>query len=103
GHGLSHLVFERAGSGPESQIQIIAEIKKASPSRGVFVEALEPVTIARAYTEAGAVGISVVTEENYFRGSIEWMREVRLMVEREYGDRRPSILRKDFVVDSYQL
>ncbi len=82
---------------------IIAEIKKASPSRGVFAQQLDHRRIAREYTLAGAVGISVVTEPNYFLGDIQWLQDVRQLLQEEFPDTRPSILRKDFIFDRYQI
>jgi indole-3-glycerol phosphate synthase len=88
--------------GPET-VQIIAELKKASPSKGLLADKLDAVGIARAYLAGGATGISVVTEPNYFRGEIRWLKDVRLTLGREALDARPSLLRKDFVTDPYEL
>ncbi|HKX28233.1 MAG TPA: indole-3-glycerol phosphate synthase TrpC [Blastocatellia bacterium] len=77
-------------------IQIIAEIKRRSPSKGVVREAFDPVTIARNYSASGAAGISVLTEEDYFDGSLDHLRAVR-----EASDR--PVLRKDFIFDEYQV
>ncbi len=76
--------------------RIVAEIKRASPSRGWIRAECDPVEIARAYAAAGAAAISVLTEERFFRGSSETLRRVRSAVE-------VPLLRKDFVVDPYQL
>ena len=101
GHTLSRTI-ERGdlGRGP---VQIVAEIKKASPSRGAFVEHLDHQSIARSYALAGAAGISVLTEPNYFLGDIEHLREVRQLLQAEFPGTRPSVLRKDFLVDPYEL
>jgi len=77
--------------------KIIAEIKHASPSKGVLTEDFDPVAIAQCYQEAGADAISVLTEENYFRGDLGFIEQIR-----EAGVKLP-ILRKDFIFDSYQI
>jgi len=101
---LSEAIISRtrapSGSG---RIAVVAEIKKASPSRGQFVSELDPVSVARSYAAAGAVGISVVTEANYFQGELRWLREVRFGLENQPVGSRPSLLRKDFLTDPYEL
>lgn len=77
-------------------INIIAEIKKRSPSKGVIREDFDPVAIARSYTAGGAAAISCLTEEDFFDGSLEYLRSVR-------GVTHLPILRKDFIFDEYQL
>ncbi len=64
---------------------------------------LDHKAVARAYAAGGAAGISVLTEENYFLGSLEWMQEVRGLLSELYPNARPSILRKDFVVEPYEI
>ena len=92
------------GHAPASaSIQIIAEIKQASPSRGFLAPELDALRVARAYTLGGAAGISVLTEESYFLGSLDRLREVRLTLAREFPHERPSLLRKDFLVEPYEL
>jgi len=81
-----------ATSGPA----IIAEVKQASPSAGVIRREFNPVDIAREYKRAGARAISVLTEPLHFRGSLEDLSAVRLAADL-------PLLRKDFVVDEYQL
>ena len=101
---LSSAIATPRGSAPASSaVQVIAEIKKASPSKGVLAETLDPVAIARAYAAGGATAISVVTEPNYFQGDIEWLRDVRRALSKELPGTRPSLLRKDFVVHPYEL
>ena len=75
---------------------IIAEIKKASPSQGVISEDFHPVDTARAYKKAGAAAISVLTEPTHFQGSLDTLAKVRLAADL-------PLLRKDFIVDAYQL
>jgi indole-3-glycerol phosphate synthase len=91
------------GPAAAGRVAIVAEIKKASPSKGQFVSELDPVSIARSYAAAGAVGISIVTEANYFQGDLRWLREVRFGLENRPGSGRPSLLRKDFITDPYEL
>lgn len=77
-------------------INVIAECKRRSPSRGVLRVAYEPVAIATGYEQAGAAAISVLTEPGFFDGSLEHLESVRAAV-------RVPLLRKDFIVHEYQL
>ena len=77
-------------------INIIAEFKRRSPSKGMIREGANPIEIARAYREGGAVAMSVLTEEDYFAGSLEDLEQVKATVDL-------PVLRKDFIVDEYQL
>jgi len=102
--GLSRAITLPRGEPPAgAAVQIVAEIKKASPSRGVLAETLDPEAIAEAYTLGGAAGISVVTESNHFLGDLEWLSRVRRRLSRDHPGTRPSLLRKDFLVDPYEL
>lgn len=80
----------------EGPIKLIAEVKKASPSVGLIRADFDPVTIARIYDAHGATCISVLTDELYFQGHLDYLTAVRNAVER-------PVLRKDFILDSYQL
>jgi indole-3-glycerol phosphate synthase len=75
---------------------IIAEVKKASPSKGIIRSDFEPVEIARRYADCGAAAISVLTEERYFQGCLDYLARIREKV-------TLPLLRKDFLVDPYQL
>ena len=85
------------------RIQLIAEIKKASPSKGRLVSVLEHRALARTYTIGGAAGISVVTERKHFQGELQFMLDVRMSMKGYYPGGRPSTLRKDFLFDPYHL
>jgi len=80
-------------------VQLIAEVKKASPSRGVIRANFDPPEIARTYARNGASAISVLTESRYFQGSLEHLKSIREAL----GDRRLPLLRKDFIFDPYQV
>ncbi|NOX20723.1 MAG: indole-3-glycerol phosphate synthase TrpC [Nitrospirae bacterium] len=82
---------------PESTpIRYICEIKRASPSKGLIREDFSPVEIAQIYQDYGAACISVLTEEDYFQGSLDYLRQVRQTVQ-------VPLLRKDFIFDEYQI
>jgi len=83
-------------STPENPYRIIAEVKKASPSKGVIREDFDPLLIAQDYDKAGADAISVLTEPFFFQGNIEYLTQIR-----RYAS--PVLLRKDFIIDKYQL
>ncbi|MFQ5854572.1 MAG: indole-3-glycerol phosphate synthase TrpC [Anaerolineae bacterium] len=78
-------------------VRLIAEIKRASPSRGVFRADLEPVALAKTYAENGATAISVLTDEHFFQGHLDDLRKIK----RAYP--AVPVLRKDFLVDPYQV
>ncbi len=80
----------------QRSVRIIAEVKKASPSRGILCQQFDPVAIARAYGDGGAAAVSVLTEKNYFQGSIEYLAAIKEAIPL-------PVLRKDFIFDTYQL
>ena len=75
---------------------IIAEIKKASPSAGIISEDFDPIQKAKDYEAFGAAALSILTEEDFFLGSIEYLKEVKAITSL-------PILRKDFMIDEYQI
>ena len=77
-------------------INIIAEFKRRSPSKGMIRDGANPIDIARAYQAGGAVAMSVLTEEDYFDGSLDDLRQVKASVDL-------PVLRKDFIIDEYQV
>ena len=93
--------FERtpislAGVLRDRQLAVIAELKKASPSRNVIRNNFDPITIAQEYVTAGASALSVLTDSRYFQGQLSYIERLRDQVS-------VPLLRKDFIVDSYQL
>jgi len=86
----------RAALDKPGTVQIIAEVKKASPSAGVLRADFDPVAIARIYAEHGAACISVLTDEPFFQGHLRYLTAIRAAV-------TPPLLRKDFILDRYQL
>lgn len=88
-------IFRRA-IGRQGQVNVIAECKRRSPSRGVLREDYDPATIAGAYEEAGAAAISVLTEPTFFDGSLGDLHAVREVS-------GLPLLRKDFIIDAYQI
>jgi indole-3-glycerol phosphate synthase len=79
-----------------ARVRLIAEVKRASPSRGVLRQGLDPARQARAYEGAGAAAVSVLTDQRHFHGSLDDLVAVRAAV-------AVPVLRKEFVVDEYQL
>jgi indole-3-glycerol phosphate synthase len=77
-------------------IRLIAEVKQASPSRGMLNPNLNPTELAKTYAEGGAAAISVLTEANYFKGSIDYLTAIREVV-------GLPLLRKDFIFDTHQV
>lgn len=81
---------------PFGLANVIAEVKKASPSAGVMKANFDPVAQAKAYSQAGANALSVLTDEHYFKGHLSYLKMIRDVVPL-------PILRKDFMIDPYQL
>src|SRR3984885_6204148 len=77
-------------------IALIAEVKKASPSAGIICENFDPVKIAKEYEAAGASCLSVLTDEKFFQGSLDHLRQIRAAV-------KLPLLRKDFIIDERQI
>ena len=98
GPGRANGRLERAlrRGGASQPLKLLCEIKRASPSKGLLNERLEPVELARIYEAGGAAAISLVTEPDHFQGELAWVDLVRPEV-------ALPLLLKDFVVDSYQL
>src|SRR5205814_10000050 len=88
---LAALRRPRAGD-----VALIAEVKKASPSAGVICPDFDPVRIAREYEAAGASCLSVLTDEKFFQGSLDYLKQIRAAV-------KIPLLRKDFIIDERQI
>jgi indole-3-glycerol phosphate synthase len=88
--------FTGALRGCDGELKLIAEIKKASPSRGLIVSDFDPVAIARRYGELGAAVYSVLTDRNFFQGSNDYLQ----LVSRSFS---LPLLRKDFIIDESQI
>ncbi len=87
--------FKRALANPGS-INLIAEVKKKSPSKGIIREDFDPVKITKIYAENGAAAISVLTDENFFAGKLKYLSAIRETVD-------IPLLRKDFTIDPYHI
>ena len=90
------LDFARALTPEPGGVRLLAEVKKASPSRGVLAERFDPLALAETYATSGAAALSVLTDEKYFQGSLEFLTAIRDRVE-------VPLLRKDFTLDEYHL
>ncbi|MHC4556252.1 MAG: indole-3-glycerol phosphate synthase TrpC [Planctomycetota bacterium] len=89
--------FYKAVTRPNSRgINVVAEVKKASPSAGIIREDFDPVVIAQTYKRCGADAISVLTDEKYFQGRLEYINQIRQEVDL-------PVLRKDFIIDLWQV
>jgi indole-3-glycerol phosphate synthase len=91
------LTLKGSQTAAQGGVALIAEVKAASPSKGILVPDFDPVRLADVYVENGASAISVLTDERFFKGHLDYLRQVR--------SRHPSLplLRKDFIYDSYQI
>lgn len=89
--------FRAVTKNPQGKaLNLIAEVKKASPSAGVIRADFDPVKIAREYAAAGADALSVLTDEKYFQGHLDYIHAIRDVV-------KLPVLRKDFLIDPYQV
>src|ERR1700722_17485856 len=88
--------FISALKNPRGDIALIAEVKKASPSAGIICKDFDPVKIAKEYEAAGASCLSVLTDEKFFQGSLDYLRQIRAAV-------KLPLLRKDFIIDERQI
>ena len=89
--------FHKAVTKPNNRgINVIAEVKMASPSAGIIREDFQPVEIAKIYERCGADAISVLTDEKYFQGRLEYLTQIKNTVS-------IPVLRKDFIIDEYQI
>ncbi len=80
-------------------VRLIAEVKKASPSKGIICHNFNPIDIAKVYADNGAAAISVLTEPKYFQGSLDYLRDIK----KALVDKSLPLLRKDFIFDPYQV
>ena len=88
--------FQAVTTKTDKPLNLIAEVKKASPSAGVIRADFDPVKIAQAYQAGGADALSVLTDEQYFQGHLDYIHAIRDVV-------KLPVLRKDFIVDPYQV
>lgn len=95
-HGERRDFFAALQKPRVGDVALIAEVKKASPSKGVICADFDPVRIAREYEAAGASCLSVLTDEKFFQGSLDYLRQIRAAV-------KLPLLRKDFIIDERQI
>ncbi len=94
-HFMAERDFRKAISVP-GKLSLIAELKRKSPSKGMLRERFDPVSLAQTLEEAGSSALSVLTDETYFGGHLDFLRDVKQFTE-------VPVLRKDFIVDPYQV
>jgi indole-3-glycerol phosphate synthase len=91
-------LLRKSASAPQSAFPaLIAEVKRGSPSRGLLAPDFDPLRLARLYTDNGAAAISVLTDERYFGGHLDYLAQIAGL------SPRPPLLRKDFICDPYQV
>ncbi|WP_226657445.1 indole-3-glycerol phosphate synthase TrpC [Pseudalkalibacillus hwajinpoensis] len=93
---VTNVSFIESLCNPTHELSLIAEVKKASPSKGIINANFDPVEVAKAYEKAGADAISVLTDESFFMGSNAFLTEVKKHVSL-------PVLRKDFIIDTRQI
>jgi len=93
---LRKALLATSSTGKKEPVRIIAEVKKASPSKGMIREDFNPLKIATIYQECGAVAISVLTDKMFFQGDIEYLSQIKAATS-------IPILNKEFIIDSYQI
>lgn len=84
------------------RVALIAEVKKASPSKGILIENFDPLALARTYAANGAAAISILTDSRFFQGSLKYLEGIRALFDQEKAPAAP-LLRKDFIIDGYQV
>lgn len=95
-HGPRRPFYNALATQRPHDVTLIAEVKKASPSKGVICPDFDPVRIARAYEAAGATCLSILTDEHFFQGSLSYLASIRNAVSL-------PLLRKDFIIDDRQI
>jgi len=84
-------------------VAVLAEVKRASPSKGDIAPGIDAAKQGKLYADAGAAAISCLTEPTWFKGTLDDMLNIRQAIEEMGHDRRPALLRKDFILDEYQI
>src|SRR5690348_9192247 len=95
-HGERRDFLAALRNAKKGSVALIAEVKKASPSAGIICADFDPVRIAKEYEAAGASCLSVLTDEKFFQGSLDYLRQIRAAV-------TLPLLRKDFIIDERQI
>lgn len=101
---LSERIIQKSSFDSQlSQIGLIAEIKRASPSKGIFDKNFDATAVANIYASNGVSGISILTEPDYFLGNLADLKSCHAYLLNKYNNERPAILRKDFIIDPFQV
>ena len=101
---LSERIMQKSSFDSQlSQIGLIAEIKRASPSKGIFDKNFDATAVANIYASNGVSGISILTEPDYFLGNLADLKSCHAYLLNKYNKERPAILRKDFIIDPFQV